>query len=509
MQRLRHPNIVALYRFYEGDPAALVMEYVPGPTLAALVEADGWLSPTRAAGIVEGVAAALDCAHAQGVIHRDVKPSNILLPKRGPARLTDFGVVHIDHDVPLTMMGDVLGTIEYASPEQVRGSESPDVRSDVYSLAAVAYFALTGTPPFRAADTSTQSQLSVMHRQVFADPPPLRFHREEIPLSVERVVLRGLAKAPEARYQSAGQLAAALRVAVEAESGAPEKPAMDASSRRTGALAGALTGGAVLLLAALVVWHGKFSSPASSPGREIQVVGSSLPPRFAPAPVEIASSPSHSSPSRVLREKPRRRGRKSTGSQVVSRPALAIKPTSHKVVAAKEVAETKRAAGTKTVPKPSTHAKLAAKTFAPKRRLALIPKPARAVKLAAPRQGWLYVYASQNVAPLGQTPRLTNIRPQAIYVDGRPVPALTASRWAALPSGTHTLSFFPDARSGFSPHTGIRFIVRPGAHVSRQVLLPLMTNFTPRLVPLPAPKHVLEASPAVSIPSVPPHLRNP
>ena len=146
--------------------------------------------------IVDSIAAALDCAHAQEIIHRDVKPANILVPKRGPARLTDFGVAQIDDDAPLTVMGDILGTIEYASPEQVRGHEAPDARSDVYSLAAVTYFALTGTPPFRAADESTQAQLSVMHRQVFADPPPLRFHREDISPEVEAAVLRGLAKAP-------------------------------------------------------------------------------------------------------------------------------------------------------------------------------------------------------------------------------------------------------------------------------------------------------------------------
>ena len=129
--------------------------------------------------------------------------------------MTDFGVAHIDDDAPLTVMGDMLGTIEYASPEQVHGNETPDARSDVYSLAAVAYFALTGTPPFRAADNSTQAQLSVMHRQVFAEPPPLRFHREDLSPEIEAVVLRGLAKAPEARYPSAGQFAAALRSAVK------------------------------------------------------------------------------------------------------------------------------------------------------------------------------------------------------------------------------------------------------------------------------------------------------
>ena len=210
MKRLRHPNVVALYQFQDGDPAALVLEYVPGRTLAETVEADGWLSPARVASIIEDIAAALDCAHAQGIIHRDIKPSNILLPTRGPARLFDFGVAHIDEDAPLTVMGDILGTIEYASPEQVHGNETPDARSDVYSLAGVAYFSLVKTPPFRAADSSTQAQLSVMHRQVFSDPPSMRLYREELSPEIEAAILRGLAKAPAARYTSAGQFAAAL-----------------------------------------------------------------------------------------------------------------------------------------------------------------------------------------------------------------------------------------------------------------------------------------------------------
>ena len=254
MARLRHPSIVSLYRFYEGDPASLVMEYVRGQTLAALVKADGWLPTARVAAIIDSIAAGLDSAHAENIIHRDVKPANILLPRRGPARLTDFGVAHIDDDAPLTVMGDMLGTIEYASPEQVRGQETPDARSDVYSLAAVTYFALTGTPPFRAADESTQAQLSVMHRQVFADPPPLRFHREDISPAVEAVVLRGLAKTPDERFQTAGHFAAALHAAAEAEAGTPEENALAAASRRAGAVAGVLAAAAVMLLGGGMWW---------------------------------------------------------------------------------------------------------------------------------------------------------------------------------------------------------------------------------------------------------------
>lgn len=293
MARLRHPSIVSLYRFYEGDPASLVMEYVRGQTLAALVAADGWLPSARVAAIVDSIAAGLDSAHAENIIHRDVKPANILLPKRGPARLTDFGVAHIDDDAPLTVMGDVLGTIEYASPEQVRGQEAPDARSDVYSLAAVTYFALTGTPPFRAADESTQAQLSVMHRQVFADPPPLRFHREDISPEVEAVVLRGLAKTPEERFQTAGYFAAALHAAAEAESGTPEQNALAAASRRTGAVAGILTAVALLLVGGGLWWKTSHAGlPASPPvlvARQVQPPAAPPPPVAAPKPMTGAA----------------------------------------------------------------------------------------------------------------------------------------------------------------------------------------------------------------------------
>ena len=284
MAQLRHPSIVSLYRFYDGDPAALVMEYVSGQTLAQRVEADGSLSPVQVATIVDSVAAGLDCAHAAKIIHRDVKPANILLPKRGLARLTDFGVAHIDTDVSLTLMGDLLGTIEYASPEQVRGHETPDARSDVYSLAAVAYFALTGTPPFRAADESMQAQLSVMHRQVFADPPPLRCHRENISPQVEAVVLRGLAKAPDDRFQSAGHFAAALQAAAKTGGGTPEQNALFAATRRTGVLAGCLTVAALLIVGGGIWWktsHAPLRQPSSVLVAARPPVIESLPSLFA------------------------------------------------------------------------------------------------------------------------------------------------------------------------------------------------------------------------------------
>jgi hypothetical protein len=510
MARLRHPHIVALYHFYEGDPAAAVLEYVPGRTLAESVAADGWMPPERAARLVEDVAAALDAAHAQGIVHRDVKPENILLPRRGPARLTDFGVAHIDDEAPLTVMGDVLGTVEYASPEQVHGNETPDARSDVYSLAAVAYFALTGTPPFRAADNSTQAQLSVMHRQVFADPPPLRFHREDLPPAVERVVLRGLAKAPPARYPSAGQFAASLRLAAEAASGTAEHKALVASSRRTGALAGALAGVTLLLVGAAAVWRTDHAAHTSAPAPRLagrlpgsalghgprpprtgQRVAQALPPRplltvpvsvphaVAPVPLPRRALPPVAVPPRKTAAPP---------APHPVRPTH-IAATHARSASTAHALRTPRKAVTVHRLKPHGPAKPAPRLLAaapPKRHplaVALAPqKPFSrpAPTPAAPKQGWLYVYASRDIVRPGQPGRAVPVRPQAVYVDGHPVPALVAGRWTTLTPGRHVVSFFPDARSGFGPRTNVAVLLTPGTHLSQRILLPPLANVAAR-----------------------------
>lgn len=450
MKRLRHPNIVALYQFHDNDPAALVLEYVPGRTLAEQVTGDGWLTPVGTAGVIEEIAAALDCAHAQGVIHRDVKPSNILLPRRGSARLYDFGVAHIDDDAPLTVMGDILGTIEYASPEQVHGNEAPDARSDVYSLAAVAYFALTGTPPFRAADASTQAQLSVMHRQVFAEPPPLRFHREDLSPEVEAAVLRGLAKAPASRYPSAGQFAAALRAAVEAGAGAPERPAMAAASRRTGALAGALAG-ATLLLGGLVLW--RTEHPAAL--RPIQIAQGMSPSPLPPK----ATLPAPTAP------KPRVALAPATKPAIKRvRPSVAAAwphPLSVKAASRPELRHSKPA-----------HFRPAGNLVA----AAVPPAWPKATAKTTPKRAWLYVYARQAAAQTGPAGRMAGISAQSVWVDGHRAFDLAGGRWTSLPAGRHLVSFIPDPKSGYAPHKDVAVMLTPGAHLRKQILLPAAIN---------------------------------
>ena len=476
MERLRHPHLVTLYQFIDGNPAALIMEYVPGRTLAQQVEADGWLAPTDAAGVIEDVAAALDSAHAVGVIHRDIKPSNILLPPHASARLADFGVAHIDDQspevLPLTVMGDILGTIEYASPEQVHGNASPDARSDVYSLAAVAYFALCGTPPFRATDTSTQAQLSVMHRQVFAAPPSLRFHREDLSPEVEQVVLRGLSKSPDARYPSAGQFAASLRAAVRSTSSEAVPAAVFVTQRNRGAIAGAAAVPLVMALAALGYWLTGVYSPS---GRSSSV----LPPDTQ------ASRPVVPMPAPAKPVMP-----------VVTAPPV-LKPAPRAVTPPVRTASRLRPARPKTVPVKSAPVKsvkpnpVVAALPPQKRAKPLLPRRVAKASLppprpSAPAQGWLRVVADRNIVRLTMTragSQSVPVPPQSVWVDGK----LAHSGWLALSPRRHTVSFVPKSGSGFAPKKDVRVTLRPGQYATTHLVLPAAPAIVPRLAAVPAP----------------------
>ena len=528
MQRLRHPSIVSLYLYHPGDPAkndpaALVMEYVAGQTLAVLVSEGGFLSPSRAARIVEEIAEALDCIHGIGVVHRDVKPSNILVPRRGPAKLTDFGVARIGEDLPLTVMGDILGTIEYASPEQVHGNGAVDTRSDVYSLAAVTYFVLTGTPPFRAADNSTQAQLSVMHRQVFAEPPPLRLHRSDLTPAMETAVLRGLAKAPADRYESAGQLAAALRAAVTAAA-EPQQIIAEASARRTGAIAGALAS-ACLLVAGFVLWKDGHTPPAltapvvtAQTHRAVPIPSAPMPPApMPPAPIPSApvrakpltpltasSAPSAkpaATPDRVARTpklKPVRVAALTPARPKPKRLAAAFKPrpfaASHVIAAPVHspnaallpVRIAEHSPTPRLLPLPLLTPTPGASSIA-EAVPALPPPVPEAVPSTATKVGWYTV--SGWIALAEQTPLQKAALVQAsslwIKVDGQPSPALALGQWAELTTGKHTITFQPFAGLGVGPKTW-DIDLAPAAHLNQQIPLP-----------------------SAPLPAIPIHLRNP
>ncbi len=203
--RLRHPAIIAVHEVGQ-DPAGrpfIVMDYVEGRTLDAIVESDGPLAPRRAATLIEAIAAALAHAHDHGIIHRDVKPQNVIVDAGDRAHLTDFGLARrLDADATLTREGQFLGTPQYAAPEQARGSAQTGTPADVWGLGAVLYHALTAKAPFPG-----DSVIAIVKAVQTDDPTPPRQLVPELHADLETIVLRCLEKEPERRFSSAAELA--------------------------------------------------------------------------------------------------------------------------------------------------------------------------------------------------------------------------------------------------------------------------------------------------------------
>jgi len=220
--RLNEPHIVPIHRYGEIDGRLFLdMRLVPGRDLAQVLEADGTLPPQRAVSIVGQVARALDAAHADGLVHRDVKPSNIRLTEEDDdfAYLLDFGIARslTDADGPaLTMTGAALGSVDYMAPE--RFLEQPlDERVDVYSLACVLYECLTGRRPFTG-----EGLAALMYAHLRVDAPAPSTVQRAVPRALDDVVKKGLAKDPDERYATAGALASAARKAMSAPPSRPQ-----------------------------------------------------------------------------------------------------------------------------------------------------------------------------------------------------------------------------------------------------------------------------------------------
>jgi serine/threonine protein kinase len=199
---LDHPNIVRVHDYFqEAGRYFLVMDYVDGQSLQKMIDDSGKLDEHRAIEILDGVLQGLDCAHSHGIIHRDVKPSNILIDGTGRARLTDFGIAVRAGGMRLTGTGlTVIGTAEYMSPEQIRSPLQIDPRSDVYSCGIVLFEMLTGDVPFRSESDYAISQL-----QVTATPPDARTLNPAISKRVARIITMALAKDPDDRPQNCEQ----------------------------------------------------------------------------------------------------------------------------------------------------------------------------------------------------------------------------------------------------------------------------------------------------------------
>jgi streptogramin lyase len=204
-----HPNVIPIY--YTGEHEGtlyIAMRYVEGSDLRTLVRAEGRLDPGRAAYIVSQVASALDAAHARGIVHRDVKPANVLLGASDHAYLTDFGLTkNLTSHTGSTRAGGWVGTLGYVAPEQIRG-ERIDARADVYALGCVLYHALTGSPPYqRDTDEAT------LWAHLNDDPPSVAGHAPGVPAAFDEVLRRAMAKDPDERYPSAGDLGRAALAA--------------------------------------------------------------------------------------------------------------------------------------------------------------------------------------------------------------------------------------------------------------------------------------------------------
>jgi serine/threonine-protein kinase len=244
---LNHPSIVAVYDTGEDDTDGshipyIVMEYVDGRTLRDLLREDRRLLPERALEITDGVLRALDYSHRNGIVHRDIKPGNVMLTRDGKVKVMDFGIARAVSDAQATMTqtAQVIGTAQYLSPEQARG-ERVDARSDLYSTGCLLYELLTGRPPFLG-----DSPVAIAYQHVRENPVPPSRVDPEVPQWADAIVLRAMEKDPRDRYQSAAEMRADIQRALQGVPvAAPRTAAYGTATQRVGATAmatGAMAG---------------------------------------------------------------------------------------------------------------------------------------------------------------------------------------------------------------------------------------------------------------------------
>jgi serine/threonine-protein kinase len=209
--RLQEPHVIPVHNFGEIDGVLYIdMRLVEGQSVKDTLRAAGALPPARAASIIGQVAAALDDAHANGLIHRDIKPENVLLTSTDFAYLVDFGIAHGGGEASVTSTGLVVGSSAYMAPERFNGDRGGPA-SDIYSLACLLYEMLTGRAPYEAGDVR-----QVWSAHMFAPPPRPSIMRRGISRAFDDVIARGMAKQPQDRYKTAGELARAAAAALEA-----------------------------------------------------------------------------------------------------------------------------------------------------------------------------------------------------------------------------------------------------------------------------------------------------
>jgi serine/threonine-protein kinase len=239
---LSHPNIVAVHDFGEDESGPfLVMELVEGQDLASILRENGALAPRQAARVAAEVAKALQAAHVRGIVHRDVKPSNILIGRDGRVKVADFGIARAISESQMTAAGTTMGSVAYFSPEQARG-EQATFASDVYALGIVLFEALTGQRPF-----SGDGAAAIALARLTTTPPRPSALRSTVPPALDSIVLRAMALDPAQRYGSAAAMASALEGYLTEPAG---PGAGSAAAAGLGAAAGAAAAGTVASAAA-------------------------------------------------------------------------------------------------------------------------------------------------------------------------------------------------------------------------------------------------------------------
>ncbi len=269
--RLQHPNIAALYSASRADNAMhLVMEYVEGESLGRIL-ARGRLSIAEAAAYAGHILDALAYAHGQGVVHCDVSPANVIVTTEGVAKLTDFGLARAVSDIGGKNVGVAAGSPWHMAPEQVRGTEPLDERTDLYAMGTVLYEMLTGRKLF-----DVEGAFAILRAHLDVVPARPRVYRRDIPPSLDAVVVKALSKQPGARYQTAGEFLVALDSAM--------KSRRRAAPRLAWIAAGVL---AITVAAAAVTRFPRptADTPAAIPPPEAPT------PKIPPAPLEVSTPP--------------------------------------------------------------------------------------------------------------------------------------------------------------------------------------------------------------------------
>jgi serine/threonine protein kinase len=302
--QMRHPNVLHLFDFGEVDGTPyMIVEYVPGGSLADRLRNGEEPSPSVALSLLRGIAAALDYAHGLGVVHRDVKPANVLMDDHGNPVLADFGIAKMLQHGSMTTLGVTKGTPAYMAPEQVAGREVGPA-ADRYALAIVAYRLLSGRMPFES-----ESILDVIYAQVHQMPPAPSTHNRMLNEDVDAVLLKGLYKKPEDRWETCGAMIDALQAAMEAPATGIWKTRLLNLKRRRASMSAwpGWTAAATGVMAVVVVFTAGFvglvpqaptvavSSSTVQAGQQVNVEGHNLPARQSvtiildDSPLEIAT----------------------------------------------------------------------------------------------------------------------------------------------------------------------------------------------------------------------------